>query len=71
MCARNFPFSTATAKPSSTGSIIILKNNKDKWLFNTKQTDCSALPENTSLPKNVKNYLLSGGVIRNAYGRLR
>lgn len=32
----------ATAKPSSTGSIIIRKNNKDKWLFNTKQTDCSA-----------------------------
>ncbi|MBU5462699.1 hypothetical protein KQI64_08375 [Lachnoclostridium sp. MSJ-17] len=29
------------------------------------------MPENTSLPKNVKNYLLSGGVIRNAYGRLR
>ena len=36
-----------------------------------RNTACSALPENTSLQKNVKNHLLSGGVIRNAYGRLR
>ena len=36
-----------------------------------EELPCSALPENTSLQKNVKNHLLSGGVIRNAYGRLR
>ena len=29
-CTRNFPFSTVTAKPSSTGGIIIRKNNIDE-----------------------------------------
>ncbi len=42
-----------------------------EWLYNTKLTDHSTLPENTSLQKNMKKHLLSGGVIRNAYGRLK
>lgn len=42
-----------------------------EWLFNIKSTDFAALPENTSLQKNMKKHLLSGGVIRNAYGRLK
>lgn len=36
-----------------------------KWLFNTKSTDYSALPENTSLQSNMKIHLLSGGIVRN------
>lgn len=42
-----------------------------EWLYNTKSTDYVILPENTSLQKNVKKHLLSGGVIRNAYGKLK
>lgn len=42
-----------------------------EWLYNTKSTDYSALPENTSLQRNMKRHLLSGGVIHNAYGRLK
>ena len=42
-----------------------------EWLYNTKSTDYAMLPENTSLQKNVKKHLLSGGVIRNAYGSLK
>ncbi len=42
-----------------------------EWLFNTKSTVFSELPENTTLQKNMKKHLLSGGVIRNAYGRLK
>lgn len=42
-----------------------------EWLYNTKSTDYSALPENTSLQRSIKRHLLSGGVIRNAYGRLK
>ena len=41
------------------------------WLFHTKSTDYAKLPENTSLQRNVKKHLLSGGVIRNAFGRLK
>lgn len=41
-----------------------------EWLYHTKSTDYAALPENTSLQKNVKKHLLSGGAIRNTYGRL-
>lgn len=41
------------------------------WLFQTKSTDYNALPENTSLQINVKKHLLSGGVIRNACGRIK
>ncbi|MGN1203043.1 MAG: acyltransferase domain-containing protein [Eubacterium sp.] len=42
-----------------------------EWLYNSKPTDYSALAENTSLQKNMKRHLISGGVIRNAYGRLK
>lgn len=42
-----------------------------EWLYNIKSTDYAMLPENTSLQKNVKKHLLSGGIIRNAYGRLK
>ncbi|WP_418817363.1 acyltransferase domain-containing protein [Pseudoruminococcus massiliensis] len=42
-----------------------------EWLYNTESTDYSALPENTALQRNMKRHLLSGGVIRNAYGRLK
>ena len=42
-----------------------------EWLFNTNSTDFVTLPENTSLQRNIKKHLLSGGVIRNAYGRLK
>lgn len=42
-----------------------------EWLYNTKSTDYDTLPENTSLQRNMKKHLLSGGVIRNAYGRLK
>ena len=42
-----------------------------EWLYNTKSTDYAILPENTSLQRNMKKYILSGGVIRNAYGRLK
>lgn len=42
-----------------------------EWLYNTKSTDYAALPENTSLQINMKKHLLSGGVTRNAYGRLK
>ncbi len=42
-----------------------------EWLYNTKSTDYSALPENTSLQRNMKKHILSGGVIRNAYGRVK
>lgn len=42
-----------------------------EWLYNTKSTDYAILPEDTSLQRNMKKHLLSGGVIRNAYGRLR
>ena len=42
-----------------------------EWLYNTKSTDYSALPENTSLQINVKRHLLAGGVIRNTYGRMK
>lgn len=42
-----------------------------EWLYNTKSTDYSALPENSYLQINVKKHLLSGGVIRNAYGIMK
>lgn len=41
------------------------------WLYNTESTDYALLPENTSLQRNMKKHILSGGVIRNAYGRLK
>ena len=42
-----------------------------EWLYNTKSTDYAMLPENTSLQRNMKKHILSGGVIRDAYGRLK
>jgi len=42
-----------------------------EWLFYTKSIDLQKLPEETSLQRNVKKHLLSGGVIRNAYGKLK
>ena len=42
-----------------------------EWLYNTKSTDYSTLPENSYLQINVKKHLLSGGVIRNSYGVMR
>lgn len=42
-----------------------------EWLYNTESTDYAMLPENTSLQRNMKKYILSGGVIRNAYGKLK
>lgn len=42
-----------------------------EWLYRTRSADAAALPEGTSLQRNVKRHLLAGGVIRNTYGRLR
>ena len=41
-----------------------------EWVFNTKSKDFSTLSEKTSLQKNLKQHLLSGGIIRNSYGRM-
>ena len=41
------------------------------WLYQTKSTDYHALPEHTSLQRQVKRHLLAGGVMRDAYGRLK
>lgn len=41
-----------------------------QWLFQTKSTHISALPEDTSLQRNMKRHLLSGGEIHTAFGRL-
>lgn len=40
-----------------------------KWIFRKKTTDYLSLPENTSLQRAVKKHLLSGGVIRDVYGK--
>ena len=42
-----------------------------EWLYNTRTTDFDTLPENTSLQRNMKKHILSGGIVRNAYGRLK
>lgn len=42
-----------------------------EWLFHTKSDEVKSFPENTLLQRNVKRYLLSGGAIRNTYGKLR
>ena len=42
-----------------------------EWLYNTRTTDYYTLPENTSLQRNVKMHILSDGIVRNAYGRLK
>lgn len=42
-----------------------------EWLFKTKSKNFEDFSENTSLQRNMKKHLLSGGIVRNAYGRLR
>ena len=42
-----------------------------QWVYNCNAVDDANLPENTSLQKKIKNHILSGGVIRNAYGRIK
>lgn len=42
-----------------------------EWLFRTKTTDYSKLPEDTSLQRKVKEHILAGGVIRNAHGKMK
>lgn len=42
-----------------------------EWIFNTKTGDYETLPENTSLQREMKNFILSGGVFRNGYGVLK
>lgn len=43
-----------------------------EWVFKKRpDTDYGDLPEDTSLQRNIKKHLLSGGVIRNAYGRIK
>lgn len=42
-----------------------------RWVFKTASTDYAEYPENTSLQRNMKKHLLSGGVIRNACGRIK
>lgn len=41
-----------------------------EWLFEGKK-DLKALPENTGLQKEVKKYLLQGGIIGQGFGRLK
>lgn len=41
-----------------------------EWVYNTRSTDYKTLSENTSLQRNLKRYLISGGEIRNSHGRL-
>ncbi len=41
-----------------------------RWLYNTETADYDSLSENTTLQMNVKKHLISGGVIRNSYGKL-
>ena len=42
-----------------------------EWLYKTKTSDYNTLHENTSLQIKMKQHLLAGGVIRNAYGRIK
>ena len=42
-----------------------------EWLYNMRTKDYDTLPEKTSLQRNMKKHILSGGVVRNAYGRLK
>lgn len=42
-----------------------------EWIFNSKTEDYETLPENTSLQREMKKFILSGGVFRNGYGVLR
>ena len=42
-----------------------------EWIFNTKTDDYEMLPENTSLQRAMKKFILSDGVFRNGYGILK
>ena len=42
-----------------------------EWIFNTKTDNYELLAENTSLQREVKKFILSGGVFRNGYGVLK
>lgn len=42
-----------------------------KWVFKTGTNDYTTLPEETSLQRKMKEYILSGGVIRDTSGWLR
>ena len=42
-----------------------------EWIYHTKSTEYATFSETTSLQRNIKKQLLSGGVIRNAYGKLK
>lgn len=42
-----------------------------EWVFNTKTDNYETLPENTSLQREMKKFILSGGVFRNGYGVLK
>ncbi|MCH5155781.1 MAG: DUF5596 domain-containing protein [Clostridiales bacterium] len=46
------------------------QNDFLQWVFGKSYMDFSELPENTSLQKNMKKYLLNGGVVGSALGRL-
>lgn len=39
--------------------------------FRVRTTDYESLPENTSLQRNLKKHILSGGVIRSSYGIMK
>lgn len=42
-----------------------------EWIFNTKTDNYETLPENTSLQRGMKKFILSGGLFRNGYGILK
>lgn len=42
-----------------------------EWLFQRRATEYATLPEKTSLQRKMKKHILAGGVVRNAYGRLK
>ena len=42
-----------------------------QWVFHTVSTDYQSLPENTTLQRNMKKHLISGGVIRSTSGKLK
>lgn len=42
-----------------------------QWVFQTRSTRYEDYPEDTTLRRNMKRHLLSGGAVRNAYGRLK
>ena len=47
------------------------KNDSVLWLFNTISNDVSKYPENTTLQKAAKAWLLAGNAIGSAVGRLQ